>query len=72
MSDKLDFFEKADVNGPHTRQPYVAVKETVTGEIPWNFAKYLVDKKGVPYKRYDRTKPLDMVGDIEELLAQEA
>ena len=35
----------------------------------WNFVKYLVDKKGVPFKRYHcSTPPVDLEPDISKLL----
>jgi glutathione peroxidase-family protein len=37
----------------------------------WNFAKFLVDHEGNPFKRYGpKTNPDEMVADIEELLAK--
>jgi glutathione peroxidase len=37
----------------------------------WNFAKFLIDAKGNPYKRYSpQTDPDDIIPDIEELLRQ--
>lgn len=57
-------------------------------DIPWNFskcstfsatafshghtAKFLVDRDGIPFKRYHRTAPLDMKADIEALMAKPA
>ena len=41
----------------------------LTQDIRWNFAKFLVDHEGAPYKRFGpKTNPNDMVTDIEELL----
>lgn len=46
----------------------------VTGsDVSWNFEKFLVSKKGVPYKRYNyMTMPNDatLVADIQYLLNQ--
>jgi glutathione peroxidase len=40
-----------------------------TSDIRWNFAKFLVDHEGTPFKRYSpQTNPDDMIPDIEELL----
>jgi len=45
--------------------------EDGTTDIRWNFAKFLVDHEGTPFKRYGpKTNPEDMVKDIEELLAK--
>lgn len=44
----------------------------VTGsDVAWNFEKILIDKTGVPFKRYSYTLlPLQMTPDIEYLLSQ--
>lgn len=44
MPDKLDFFEKADVNGANTREVFGFLKDALPGEdgtagIRWNFSK---------------------------------
>lgn len=42
-----------------------------TEDITWNFAKFLVDKEGKPYKRYAPTEsPFSMKEDIEKLLGK--
>ena len=45
----------------------------VTGsDTAWNFEKILIDKKGIPYRRYSYLlQPLEMTEDIEFLLSQE-
>jgi len=74
MPEKIDFFEKADVNGANTREVFSFLKEKLPGDdgttgIRWNFNKFLVDHEGSPYKRFGpTTNPKDMVRDIEELL----
>jgi len=41
-------------------------------DITWNFEKFLIDKSGRPYKRYNpAVYPLDLEADIRFLLAQE-
>lgn len=43
----------------------------VTNSIKWNFTKFLIDRKGVPRKRFaPNVKPKDMEGDIEQLLSE--
>lgn len=72
--EKLTWFEKADVNGKGTREVYSFLKRELkakdgSSDILWNFAKFLVDHEGTPYKRYGTKKPpLDMKEDIELLL----
>jgi len=40
-------------------------------DITWNFEKFLIDKEGMPYKRYNPTSnPLTLVGDINFLMSQ--
>jgi len=43
----------------------------VTGaDTAWNFEKILIDKTGVPYRRYSYTQlPLELTEDIEYLLS---
>jgi glutathione peroxidase len=43
------------------------------GRIDWNFAKFLVDRKGVPrYAFKSSSNPLDIKSEIETLLAEPA
>lgn len=72
--EKLIFFQKADVNGPKTREVFSFLKSALPNssgapDIRWNFAKFLVDHEGKPYKRYGTQEfPEVMKPDIEELL----
>lgn len=70
--EKLEFFEKGDVNGKGTREVFSFLKRELGQEdIRWNFAKFLVDADGKPYKRYSpQTDPDDIIPDIEELLTR--
>ncbi|KAF1317895.1 Phospholipid hydroperoxide glutathione, partial [Globisporangium splendens] len=66
-------FEKADVNGSHARPVFTFLKAKLPGTfgsfVKWNFTKFLVDRNGVPYKRYSpKDSPLDLERDIQELL----
>ncbi|UKS29079.1 glutathione peroxidase [Paenibacillus sp. HWE-109] len=68
-------FAKLDVKGEnahplytyllsHTPEPYR------TGEIEWNFVKFLIDANGNVVKQYGaRTEPAEITPDIEALLA---
>ena len=46
-------FAKIDVKGPNASPLYVWLKEKKPGEIPWNFTKFLIDRKGNVVGRYD-------------------
>ena len=62
-------FDKIDVNGKNTHPVYLFLKNALPGKITWNFNKFLLDKNGVPVKRYpSQTKPNELIPDIEELL----
>eukprot|EP00594_Rhizosolenia_setigera_P012993 CAMPEP_0178954216 /NCGR_PEP_ID=MMETSP0789-20121207/8863_1 /TAXON_ID=3005 /ORGANISM="Rhizosolenia setigera, Strain CCMP 1694" /LENGTH=192 /DNA_ID=CAMNT_0020635585 /DNA_START=22 /DNA_END=600 /DNA_ORIENTATION=+ len=75
-ADKFTWFEKGHVNGKDTREVYSFLKSKLpaddgTTDIRWNFAKFLVDHEGNPYKRFGpKTSPMSMKSDIEELLAK--
>jgi glutathione peroxidase len=72
--DKFTWFDKGHVNGKDTREVYSFLKNALPAEdgtldIRWNFAKFLVDHEGKPYKRYSpQTNPEDMITDIEAML----
>lgn len=74
MASKLDFFEKTDVNGMKAREVYTFIKNKLpdddgTTDVRWNFAKFLIDHEGNPYKRYGvKCEPKDIEEDIEILL----
>jgi glutathione peroxidase len=69
-------FAKIDVNGDATHPLFKQLKKEAPGllgieAIKWNFTKFLIRKDGSVYKRYaPATKPEEMVGDIEKLLAE--
>ncbi|MRV73147.1 redoxin domain-containing protein [Duganella sp. FT92W] len=69
-------FSKIDVNGDDAHPLYKHLKKASPGllgteGIKWNFTKFLVRKDGTVYKRYaPTTKPEEMTGDIEKLLAE--
>ena len=74
--------EKCEVNGKecHDVWKYLRVnsvlydaKKKRAKEIPWNFAKFLMDKDGHVIKYYNpRIDPVGMIGDIQDLLKEEA
>jgi glutathione peroxidase len=67
-------FAKIKVNGSDAHPLYEYLKETLPGilgleAIKWNFTKFLVDKDGVPIKRYaPADKPESMESDVEAAL----
>jgi len=68
-------FQKIEVNGEKADTLYkylkIALPGTLGNDIKWNFTKFLLDKKGQPFKRYAPTiKPEDITADIEKLLAE--
>ncbi len=66
--------EKIEVNGADTHPIFTFLKEALPGilgteDIKWNFTKFLIDKTGVPIKRFAPTvEPSDMEEEIKELL----
>jgi glutathione peroxidase len=68
-------FAKIDVNGDNAHPLYRFLKSAKAGvlgteAIKWNFTKFLVDRNGGVVERYaPTTKPEDIKGDIEALLA---
>jgi glutathione peroxidase len=68
-------FSKIEVNGVNAHPLYKYLKTQLHGKakdaaIEWNFAKFLIDKKGNPVLRYHpKVKPEELTADIEKLLA---
>lgn len=68
-------FSKIDVNGDDAHPLFRFLKGEAPGvlgteAIKWNFTKFLVNREGAVVKRYaPATKPEDLKGDIEKLLA---
>ena len=65
--------EKVDVNGPNAHPVFKYLKSELKGKlndaIKWNFTKFLVDRNGVPYKRFSSTvEPEDIKPFIEKLI----
>ncbi|XP_074596246.1 uncharacterized protein LOC141851398 [Brevipalpus obovatus] len=56
---KFDVFGKIDVNGETAHPLYKYLKQAqhgfITDAIKWNFSKFLVNKQGIPVKRYAPT-----------------
>ncbi|PNW79518.1 hypothetical protein CHLRE_08g358525v5 [Chlamydomonas reinhardtii] len=75
-------FDHVDVNGPGASPLYSFLKERLplstpsdvrsrpNGDIEWNYAKFLVDARGVPVKRYKPSfDPLNMEIDVQLVLS---
>jgi glutathione peroxidase len=71
-------FEKADVNGDNRQPLYdvltpLADAEGVSGDIRWNFEKFLVDRSGEPVRRFSplvEPESDEILDAIESLLAE--
>jgi glutathione peroxidase len=67
-------FSRIEVNGENAHPLYQFLKESLPGilgskGIKWNFTKFLVDKNGIPVKRFAPTdKPLSILSEIKALL----
>ena len=67
-------FQKTDVNGLHTHPFFEYLKAAAPGllgteAIKWNFTKFLIDRYGLPVKRYaSTTSPKNIREDIKKLL----
>ncbi|NQX64575.1 glutathione peroxidase [Paenibacillus alba] len=68
-------FAKVDVKGENAHPLFTyllnhAPEPSRTGDIEWNFVKFLVDANGQVIKQYSaRTEPAEISADIEALLA---
>ena len=64
--------ERADVNGPHTQPVYSFLKSAElagapSGDIEWNFTKFVVGRDGQVHKRFGQAVKPDQLE--EQLLA---
>jgi glutathione peroxidase len=66
--------EKIEVNGDNTHPIFVYLKSSLPGllgsqDLKWNFTKFLIDKNGIPFKRYaPTTEPGELESDIEKII----
>ena len=71
---KFPMFSKIDVNGPDAHPLYRFLKKARPGilgseGIKWNFTKFLVDKQGIPVKRYAPSDaPESLEPDLKKVL----
>jgi len=69
-------FKKIDVNGDNAHPLYRFLKKAAPGilgseSIKWNFTKFLVDRNGLPIKRFaPKDQPQDFVEEIKALLTK--
>ncbi|MEY2342484.1 glutathione peroxidase [Acidithiobacillus sp. IBUN Pt1247-S3] len=66
-------FAKLEVNGPNAHPLFEHLKSSKPGwlgpRISWNFTKFLIDRDGIPRRRYSpRTAPQKIAPAIEALL----
>ncbi|QQM31318.1 glutathione peroxidase [Martelella lutilitoris] len=77
MQYDIDFpmFAKVDVNGDDAHPLFKYLKKERpgflgSGIIKWNFTKFLIDRDGVPIRRFAPTvKPEDIQDDLNDALA---
>jgi len=69
---KFPLYSKADVNGTNTQPVYAWLKQAFPGDITWNFAsKFIIDRNGVPVKRFEKESYADIEKFVVEQLKQE-
>lgn len=66
-------FEKIDVNGENAHPLFQYLCKALPGllgnRVKWNFTKFLLDRDGLPVKRFaSATKPSKLEPDIKKLL----
>jgi len=67
-------FQKTDVNGLYAHPLFEYLRTTTpktleTDAITWNFTKFLINRNGMPIKRYDSAiLPKNIRVDIQELI----
>ena len=64
---------KVDVNGKSAHPLFKYLKSELKGKlndsVKWNFSKFLIDRDGIPFKRFSSTvEPEDISASIEEVL----
>ena len=64
---------KVDVNGKNAHPLFKYLKSelkgALTNNVKWNFTKFLINRDGVPFKRFSSsTEPEDISSSIDEVL----
>ena len=63
------FFAKIDVIGDNAHPLWKYLKTQQGIEIEWNFAKFVIDKKGVPVAGFSSIdNPIPPIPDVEEAI----
>jgi len=77
MKATFDLFSKIKVNGDDAIPLFKFLRSNkktsgfLTNALKWNFTKFLIDRQGIPQKRFaPNDNPIDMTKDIEKLLAE--
>jgi len=70
---EFDIFDKVNVNGNRALPAIAFLKDRLPGSfgkfIKWNFTKFLVDRNGIPCKRFGpKESPLSFEDEIVKLL----
>ena len=75
MKATFDLFSKVKVNGDDAIPLFKFLRNNkqtsgfLVNALKWNFTKFLIDRQGVPRKRFaPNVNPVDMTKDIEKLL----
>ena len=59
--------DKVEVNGPNTHPIFKFLKGN-SGDVKWNFEKFLIDKQGNVVARYpSKVSPLQLLEKIQSL-----
>lgn len=65
-------FDKIEVNGSGAHPLYSFMKKYQPGNIEWNYVKFLVDRNGIPIKRFSPVfDPKNFERDVVATLAGE-
>ena len=69
----FELSEKIEVNGSNAHPAFKYLKSELKGKlndsIKWNFTKFLIDRNGVPFKRFSATvEPEEIKPFIDELI----
>jgi glutathione peroxidase len=64
---------KVDVNGKNAHPLFKYLKSELNGiltnNVKWNFTKFLIDRDGIPFKRFSSSiEPEDISSSIDEVL----